>query len=256
MTLLRFAPIVLETLGAAFVWFDTERISAAIRPHRFIRSDDPKWDKWYYDKSKLGFFLLFIGIILQTAYLLTLTGTTPVTESSTMPGGSGVLGTILATILGGILAISGGFAEKIYEQRKERESLRAALRAEIQAILAIVERRDYIAGLSKFIEAIKGGAPDLFEIRIGKDYDIVFRTNCGKLGLLPSDTAAKTVGFYYLVSSIVEDLVLLQNACESANLRTRYGLDTQHGNLAFHEQMLRLSSETVTLGNHLIQKLA
>jgi hypothetical protein len=61
------------------------------------------------------------------------------------------------TILGAILAISGGFAEKAYARRKERKSLRAALRAEIQAILAIVERRDYIAGLSKFIEAIKGG---------------------------------------------------------------------------------------------------
>ena len=164
--------------------------------------------------------------------------------------------TILGAILGGILAISGGFLEKIYERRKERESLRAALRAEIQAILAIVERRDYIAGLSNFVEAIKGGSTNLYEIRIGRDYDIVFRSNCGKLGLLPSETAARTVGFYYLVSSVVEDLVLLQDASESASLQTRYRLDTQRGNLAFHEQMRELSIETVALGNDLIQELA
>ena len=164
--------------------------------------------------------------------------------------------TILGVILGGILAISGGFLEKIYERRKERESLRAALRAEIQAILAIVERRDYIARLSNFIEAIKGGSTNVFEIRIGRDYDIVFRSNCGKLGLLPSETAVRTVGFYYLVSSVVEDLVLLQDASESASLQTRYQLDRQRGNLAFHEQMRELSIETVALGNDLIQELA
>jgi len=168
----------------------------------------------------------------------------------------GVLGTMFGTIIGAILAISGGFAEKIYERRKERESLRAALRAEIQAILAIVEERKFIADLSKFIEAIKGGATNFFEIRIAKDYDMVFRSNCGKLGLLPPETAAETVRFYFMVSSVREDLVLLQNASESANLRTSYGLDTPHGNLAFHEQMLRFSIETVTLGNHLIQELA
>jgi hypothetical protein len=87
-------------------------------------------------------------------------------------------------------------------------------------------------------------------------YDIVFTSNCGKLGLLPSETAADTVRFYFLVSSVREDLVLLQDACKSDDLRTRYKLDTKAGNLAFHERMLELSIETVALGNHLIKKLA
>jgi len=164
--------------------------------------------------------------------------------------------TLLSIVVGGIIAIGGGFVQRICERRHERKSLRAALRAEIQAILAIVERRHYIAALSNLIEAIKGGSTNFFERRIGSRYDIVFRSNCGKLGLLPPETAAETVRFYFMVSSVREDLVLLQNASESANLRTSYGLDTPHGNLAFHEQMLRFSIETVTLGNHLIQELA
>jgi hypothetical protein len=68
MTLLRFAPILFEVCGTAFVWFDTERISNAIRPHGAVLSDDPKWDNWRYNKAKLGFTLLFIGILLQCVY--------------------------------------------------------------------------------------------------------------------------------------------------------------------------------------------
>ena len=257
MTLLLFAPIVLQVFGTLFVWFDTERISAAIRPRHIINTDDPKWKKWHYDKSKLGFFLLLIGILLQTAYLaLTYRrGTTPVTESPMIPG-SGVLGTILGTILGAILAISGGFAEKAYARRKQLQSLRAALRAEIQAILAIVERRDYIPGLSAFVDAIRAGAPNFFEVRIGRRYDIVFRSNCDKLGLLSSETAARTVRFYFQASSVVLDLNLLRDAVDSPGLQTRYGLNQRDRNLAFHEEILRLSHETIELGNDLIQKLA
>jgi len=63
------------------------------------------------------------------------------------------------TILGAILAIGGGFLAKAIERRQDRKSLRAALRAEIQAILAIVERREYLPGLSRFVEAIRVGSP-------------------------------------------------------------------------------------------------
>ncbi len=163
--------------------------------------------------------------------------------------------TLLSVIVGGIIAIGGGFVQRIYERRHERKSLRAALRAEIQAILDIVARRDYIEGLSRFIETIKSGSTKLLQIRVGRDYDTVFKTNCGKLGLLTSETAGKTVRFYYLVSSIKEDLDLLQDAAESVGLQTRYGLNTQAGNLAFHEQIRQFSIEAVALGNDLVQEL-
>src|SRR6266446_729555 len=163
--------------------------------------------------------------------------------------------TLLSVIVGGIIAIGGGFVQRIYERRHERKSLRAALRAEIQAILDIVARRDYIEGLSRFIETIKSGSTKLLQIRVGRDYDTVFKTNCGKLGLLTSETAGKTVSFYYLVSSIKEDLDLLQDAAESVGLQTRYGLNSQAGNLAFHEQIRQFSIEAVALGNDLVQEL-
>ncbi|MFZ3375344.1 MAG: hypothetical protein WA183_07305 [Chthoniobacterales bacterium] len=66
MTLLLFAPIVLQFFGTLLVWFETERISAVIGAGRITITDDPKWKKWYYNSSKLGFALLFIGILLQS----------------------------------------------------------------------------------------------------------------------------------------------------------------------------------------------
>jgi hypothetical protein len=162
--------------------------------------------------------------------------------------------TILATIVGGILVIVGWFVPKAIERCQERKSVRAALRAEIQAILAIVEQRDFIASLSNFIERIEGG--DLFQRRIGRDYNIVFRSNCDKLGLLSSETAARTVRFYFQISSVVEDLSLLRDAGAVPDLQARYGLNQRDGNLAFHEEILRLSRGTIDLGNELIQELA
>ncbi len=163
--------------------------------------------------------------------------------------------TILATIVGGILAIGGWFVPNAIERCQERKSVRAALRSEIQSILAIVERRDYIRHLSNFVEAIRAGSANFFERRIGKDYDIVFRNNCNKLGLLSSETAARIVRFYSLVSSVVLDINLLQDASELTGLQERYGLNTPAGNLAFHEEMLQLSREAFDLGNELIQQL-
>jgi hypothetical protein len=72
MTLLGFAALLLQFIGTLFVWFDTERISYAIQPGRVVLTDDPKWKAWRYNKSKLGFALLFTGILLQGVCLFAL----------------------------------------------------------------------------------------------------------------------------------------------------------------------------------------
>jgi hypothetical protein len=72
MTLFGLAALLLQFIGTLFVWFDTERISYAIQSGRAVLTDDPKWKAWRYNKSKLGFTLLFIGILLQGVYLFAL----------------------------------------------------------------------------------------------------------------------------------------------------------------------------------------
>jgi hypothetical protein len=69
VTLLGLAALLLQVIGTLFVWFDTERISYAVQPGRVVLTDDPKWKAWRYNKSKLGFALLFIGILVQAVSL-------------------------------------------------------------------------------------------------------------------------------------------------------------------------------------------
>ena len=76
------------------------------------------------------------------------------------------------------------------------------------------------------------------------------------MGLLSTETAASIVRFYSLVSSVVLDINLLQDASRDSGLQERYGLNTPAGNLAFHEEMLQLSREAFDLGNELIRELA
>src|SRR5262245_54714153 len=86
------------------------------------------------------------------------------------------------------------------------------------------------------------------------DYDILFRNNCGKVGLLSPQAAARIVRFYHLVSSVVEDINLLQDANGDLRLKERYRLNTPAGNLAFHEEMRQLSREAFNLGSELVQE--
>ena len=67
--LLQFGAIVLQVFGTLFVWYDTERISNAIRPGHIVNTDDSKWKKWRYNKSELGFILLFSSLILLSVSL-------------------------------------------------------------------------------------------------------------------------------------------------------------------------------------------
>ena len=69
MKLLEFAALLLTFIGTLFIWFDTERISDSIGPDYIKVSNDPKWKAWRYNKSKLGFALLFIGILVQAVCL-------------------------------------------------------------------------------------------------------------------------------------------------------------------------------------------
>jgi hypothetical protein len=71
MTLLRFAPIVVEFFGTLFVWLDTGRLNAR-NPPRFGIGDPPGYSAWYYHKSVLGFSLLLLGILLQGVCLFIL----------------------------------------------------------------------------------------------------------------------------------------------------------------------------------------
>jgi len=143
-----------------------------------------------------------------------------------------------------------------WQRRQEKKSIRAALAAEVRAISAIVAYRDYLDGLQRHIASIEREQhTHLYQVRIARDYDIVFRSNCDKIGLLPADLSGSVVRFYYLVSSAVEDVRLFNEANVDFKLRLPYRLDTAEGSLFFHQQLLALSRQIVTEGDALAEEL-
>ncbi len=74
MKLLLVTSIVLQLFGTVFVWFDAEHMSEVIRPGRITNTDDAKWKKFRYGKSKYGCALIFAGIALQVVLALTAHG--------------------------------------------------------------------------------------------------------------------------------------------------------------------------------------
>jgi hypothetical protein len=161
-----------------------------------------------------------------------------------------------ALLFGAFLATAGGFLRIQYERNQERKSLKAALAAEIRAILSIVERRDYIAGMETFIDSIDAQQNNLFQIRIARDYDVVFRANCNRIGLLPAHLSERVVQFYYLIYSAVEDIRLLADANVSPELRLPWRLDTPDGNRVFHQQLLEISRRAIVVGEAVATELA
>jgi hypothetical protein len=69
MLLLRWAPIVIEFLGAVLVWLDTQRIGARNPPDSWVIEDKSGYGAWYYHRADLGFALLLFGILMQGASL-------------------------------------------------------------------------------------------------------------------------------------------------------------------------------------------
>jgi hypothetical protein len=158
-------------------------------------------------------------------------------------------------LFGAFLATVGGFWQVQHARNQERKSLKAALAAEIRATLSIIKQRHYIAGLERFIASIDHQRNDLFQIRIARDYDVVFRSNSNKIGLLPPDIAERVVQFYFLISSAIEDIKLLADANAAPELRLAWNLHRVEGNRFFHQQLLDLSRQAIAAGEALAADL-
>lgn len=118
-----------------------------------------------------------------------------------------VVAAIAPSLVTGAVALAAGplfsFWMARSNSRKEAETLRATLVAEVSGILDLINTRDYMAGL-------KAGAAGLLQMGLSVDvpdsYFQVYRANLGKLGLLPPTTAEHIVYFYMLLEAVKQDV--------------------------------------------------
>jgi hypothetical protein len=110
------------------------------------------------------------------------------------PGGQ----TAIGALIGAVGAVAGGAFGSWFTWQKERQSVAAAFAAEVQGVLGYLE----------WDQSCK----DLLDGRrflVGDLHFPVFEANVGKIGLLPSDCAAKVAGFYNYAESIFQDFRLI-----------------------------------------------
>jgi hypothetical protein len=103
------------------------------------------------------------------------------------------LGTpIVALVSVGVGALLGGVVRAAVDRYAvfvESKGMAVALRAEIEAILQIVEARQYLSLVTRRIERLQNPTytptlDDVFNIRVSQEYFVVFHALCPKIGLL------------------------------------------------------------------------
>lgn len=156
---------------------------------------------------------------------------------------------LFQTLLGGLLAFLGGFVGNYLLQRsqrqKERESLSSAFCGEIAALLAIIERRQYLKFIKSQLEVVKQtGEVDSLQLKVSRNYFQVYEHNIGKVGLLAAPLPEKIVCFYTFMWACLEDLEQMRDfqfKAEDAPLIER-----------LLEEFLGLATDAIDVGNEAI----
>ena len=124
---------------------------------------------------------------------------------------------IFGVLVGALSAIGAGISAHWYQDHRKAKSLRGALRAEIKAIVELVERRDHVAHFKSFLDAWTRGedldtTPTILNLtEENRDRSIsIFLSNLSNIGLLPADIASDVVTFYRMYEGIVDDIIEIE----------------------------------------------
>lgn len=117
-------------------------------------------------------------------------------------------------VLGGLVAIVLGALFNAWLVRRRDRALRAeetvaladAFIGEIEAARTMVERRGMVERYEEALEVLKAGPAQIPRWTIKGEYFTVYRTNAGRLGLLPDPVPKRIAGWYGLATSFVESM--------------------------------------------------
>jgi hypothetical protein len=126
---------------------------------------------------------------------------------------------LIPTVVGGVLAIAGGFAAKFWQDHADRKSLRCALAAEIRAFLYTLEREKLRELFKDTYDRIsRENRLPRFPVAVRTVYNSVFSGAAGKLGQLDASLVGDLVEYYYTVQTVVELMEIfsanLQDICD------------------------------------------
>ncbi|HET6846480.1 MAG TPA: hypothetical protein VFH29_06565 [Anaerolineales bacterium] len=120
----------------------------------------------------------------------------------------------IAVIVGGLIAIAGGFlSSRMLERqrlRQEERNLALAFKGEISAILELIKERNYVGRFAQVVEQIETSGQAFFmPFRVRQKYERVYEANVARIGLLRRPLPEEIPVFYTRFASILEDLTSL-----------------------------------------------
>ena len=114
----------------------------------------------------------------------------------------------LSALAGGLVALLGSISVMWYNSYKERKSLSQAILGEIQSLISLIEKRDYVGNLERWkreIDETSKSPNRAFMATPRFNYFAVYDANLGKIGCLPWYSTIYVTKFYVLTKSLIED---------------------------------------------------
>ena len=126
---------------------------------------------------------------------------------------------VLVALVSAFAALVGPVRLWKKQMKKESESVKASLFAEVAALVEIVERRKYVQSLRAYEELLraqlaspysafhKDQGSKRFEVHLDSQFNRVYQGNVSKLGVLTAEDAKQIVRFHQLADSVRLDVM-------------------------------------------------
>jgi hypothetical protein len=156
---------------------------------------------------------------------------------------------LLQTLIGGLLALLGGFSATWFTQwlhkRVERKNIASAFYGEISSLLRIIKVRGYVQGLEDDLRYMQSNLGDISftHFKATKNYFRVYEYNIGKIGLLNEPLPEKIISFYTFIFAALEDIEEMNQADFSpSNAELTETI----------EEILHIAKEVISVGNEIL----
>lgn len=116
---------------------------------------------------------------------------------------------IIGAFVGSVSSFIPNLILDTYKRRRESELLEAALVAEVEALLDIVESRNYEKSFQDIISHLSTQSPETtysLSIRVPDHYSRIYQGNALRLGIVCSNVAVNIIKFHQLVDSVIQDV--------------------------------------------------
>jgi lauroyl/myristoyl acyltransferase len=168
-----------------------------------------------------------------------------------------IIDALIPTIVGGILAIAGGFLAKVYSDLREKKNLQVALAAEIRSFLNVLERENLTQFLRDTLARIeKEKRLPLFPVSFRTTYSTVFSGAASKMGYLDACLLNEVVSYYYKVQMLVEfGDVFSANLTDICNRHAEEDPEEIREQVETLEEMIKITAEVRESAIQLVNKL-